>query len=122
MFLHNVKRLSLVILLIGCLFSCRTRGGEDQKSAAVQESLSCELNPAHTYELYIPACVRPENGLPLLVVIDAHGGGKLAVSKFKAAVKKYPAVLVASNLIQNNDQHYLQEMDELIDDVKNAIR
>ncbi|HKJ41211.1 MAG TPA: hypothetical protein VKA27_03915, partial [Sunxiuqinia sp.] len=58
--------------------------------------------------------VKSDHDLPLLVAIDPHGSGQTAVDHLKEAASNYPAVLVASNLIKNNDGQYMQELDELI--------
>jgi hypothetical protein len=58
------------------------------------------------------------NKLPLLIVIDPHGDGKLAVSGFKESAQKYQVIVAGSNLIKNNDANYLREFEELIADIK----
>jgi pimeloyl-ACP methyl ester carboxylesterase len=111
-------------LMIGFIFSglaggCHRAGNHTE--AAVDQTDSCRLNPAHTYQVFIP--VRKKSGpkLPLLLAIDPHGSGRTAVDHLKSAATAYPAVLVASNLIRNNDAHFMQELDELIADVRNSF-
>ena len=85
---------------------------------AVERTDTCLSNPAHSYQVFVPSHEKSDQQLPLLVAIDPHGSGQTAMEHLKEAASKYKVLLVASNLIQNNDPHYLQELDELIDDVK----
>jgi len=101
------------------LLACQSAGSRNQtQKVAVNKTDTCLTNPAHTYRVFIPAHNETTNELSLLVAIDSHGSGQNAVNHLRDAVTKYPAILVASNLIQNNDPHYIQELDELIADVK----
>jgi len=99
-------------------FACQSKGKASELTSVVDQTASCQSNPQHTYQVFIPSVESVCNNLPLLVVIDSHGDGNLAVAQFKDAVQKYPAVVVGSNLIKNNDATYIQELEELIADVK----
>jgi hypothetical protein len=90
--------------------------------ASKQEEISktdrCQKNLKHTYEVFVPTVNASCKSLPLMVVIDSHGDGKLAIKQFKEAAQTYSVVLVASNLIKNNVSGYLQLLDELIADAR----
>ena len=108
----------LFAVLAGVASGCHTQGKTTEKAVAVERTDTCASDPAHTYEVFIPGHKESSGNLPLLVAIDPHGSGKTAMEHLKEAASKYPAILVASNLIQNNDPRYMQELDELIADVK----
>lgn len=117
----NPMRIILIVFvsgLLGIASACQPAGSVKEKSSAIERTDSCLTNPAHTYRLFIPAHNEATNELPLLVAVDSHGSGLNAINHLREAVTKYPAILVASNLIQNNDPQYIQELDELIADVK----
>lgn len=110
--------LFLVIFFCGGMFSCQTQKNSAEFTSIVEITDSCVSNPSHSYEVFIPSIEKSSKNLPLLVVVDPHGNGKLALAQFKDASTKYPAVLVASNLVQNNDPNYMHELEELVADVK----
>ena len=85
---------------------------------AVERTDSCNLDATNTYEVYIPAGNKAVDKLPLLVILDAHGSGKFALDKFKQGANRYPAVLIASNLIKNGYEEYEGAIQTLIDDVR----
>ena len=108
-----------LLSVLACIVSgCHSSGKSTEKAVAVERTDTCASDPAHTYEVFIPAHKLSEGNLPLLVAIDPHGSGKTAMAHLEEAASEYPALLVASNLIQNNDPRYMQELDELIADVK----
>ncbi len=105
-------------ILLAALSACNFPGRNSENLDAVERTDSCSSNPAHSYELYIPPRNKTQQDLPLLVAIDPHGAGYLAMDRLKESVTEYPAVLAASNLIQNNDPDFVRELDELIADIK----
>ena len=109
--------LPALIILLGVV-SCKSDQKNIHNTIAVEKTDSCQVNPSHKYEVFIPAHNESIKTLPLLVAIDPHGDGKLALNLFKQAATEYPAVVIGSNLIQNNDPNYMNEMEELIADVK----
>ncbi len=98
-----------------CLMVACGSGGDNSE---VQKTDKCTVNPKHTYQVYIPAHRGSNEDLPILVAVDSHGSGKMSVQHLKKAVTDYPAILIASNLIKNNDPNYISELDDLIKDVK----
>jgi len=98
---------------------CQSKGKTlKELKPAIDQTVTCKSNQQHSYHVFVPSVEHSCKNLPLLVVIDPHGDGKLAVSQFKEAVQMYPAVVVGSNLIKNNDAAYIQELEELISDAR----
>jgi len=114
----SVVQLFLVLSLSGVTFACQSRHKSSKPVPAVERTDSCLSNPEHTYEVFVPTRQSADTRLPLLVAIDPHGSGKTAMEHLKEAASTYPAVLVASNLIQNDDPHYMEELQQLIADVQ----
>jgi dienelactone hydrolase len=96
-------------------------GPSDQSPVKLKEVAKtdqCLNHSSHSYQVFIPSVDISCKKLPLMVVIDPHGNGKLAIQQFEEAAKTYPMVLIASNQIRNNVSGYLQLLDELISDAK----
>jgi hypothetical protein len=106
------------------LFTCQPVLGQGQetpkpKTAVIDKTETCRSNPKHTYQVFVPSVEQGDNQLSMLVLIDPHGDGKLAVNGFKDVAQKYQTVVIGSNLIKNNDPNFIKELEELIADVKN---
>jgi hypothetical protein len=116
------KRILILLLFSQVLFwggcSGKQSGNTLAKQAVIDRTDSCQLSPQHTYQIFIPAVDKSCTNWPVMILIDPHGDGKYAIDQFKEAAKKYPVILVASNLIKNNYSGYIQSIDELIADVK----
>lgn len=117
-----LKLLVAVSILSGLTGACRPSARNAGSTVpGIEQTDSCRANHAHIYQVFIPAHRKSEKLLPLLVAIDPHGSGKTAIDHLKQAATTYPAVLVASNLIRNNDPDFLKELDELIADVRSRF-
>lgn len=110
--------LLLLLVFFGGPGFGQSPGNTTVKTLVLNRTDSCSLNQKHTYQVFVPSVEQSNRELPLIVVIDQHGDGKMAVARFKNAAQKYQAVVVGSNLIRNNDTTFLQKIDELIADVK----
>lgn len=108
----------ILIIFIGQSVLSHSKEVSSANTTAIEKTETCRSNPKHAYQVFVPSVRQDENQLPLLVLIDPHGDGKLAVDRFKEAAQKYRVIVVGSNLIKNNDPDYLSELDELIADVK----
>ena len=112
----------LFLLLYSMLFcglvSCRGAGKSNETVQAVEKADSCKLDTKNSYEVYIPKRVNSAEKLPLLIIIDSHGSGKFALDKFKHGADRYPAILVASNLVKNSFTGYDEAIHTLIEDVR----
>ena len=47
---------------------------------------SCKFEPDHQYYITLPDHLNADQKLPLLIVLDPHGDGFLAVQKFRDAL------------------------------------
>jgi tetratricopeptide (TPR) repeat protein len=47
-----------------------------------------------------------KTNLPLFVLIDPHGNGRLAIDKFRPALQDYRFVVIGLNNVRNNTPHY----------------
>ena len=110
------------IVLFAFFFSCSVFDSLPVYSAEKQNEISqtdrCRNHITHTYQVFVPSVDISCRKLPLMVVIDPHGDGKLAIRQFKEAAQTYSVVLIVSNQIKNNVSGYLQLLDELIADAK----
>lgn len=113
-----IVQLLAIIILSGFVMACHSTNKSSKPVPAVEGTDSCQSDPEHTYEVFVPARSSADTRLPLLIAIDPHGSGETAVEHLNEAATTYPAVLVASNLIQNDDPHYMQELNQLIADVR----
>ena len=110
--------LLLTTLLLGVLLSCNGAGKPGVMVEAVEKTDSCRADANNSYEVYIPKRTDADRKLPLLVILDSHGSGKFALDKFKQVANKFPAVLVASNLVKNGFPGYDAAILTLINDVR----
>jgi len=106
----------LLIFLVVLIFPTY---GQPIKTPAIERAETCQSNPKHTYQVFVPEVDTSFRQIPLLILIGPHGDGKLAVNGFKEAAQKYQVIIVGSNLIKNNDLNYISEIDELVADVRN---
>jgi hypothetical protein len=90
----------------------------DKTVQAIEKTDSCKLDPDNKYEVYIPQSNKSQGKLPLLVILDPHAAGKSALGKFKQAADRYPAILVASDLVKNGYTGYDNAIRMLIEDVR----
>jgi len=113
---------TLGLVLFACILSISALAGLPTYVAGKQPEINkadkCQNHPAHTYQVFVPSVDNSCKKLPLMVVIDPHGDGKLGIKQFKKAAQTYSVVLIASNQIKNNVTGYLQLLDELIADAK----
>jgi hypothetical protein len=113
-----LRKLSWLLLILCCQPGFVRSQQITAGTVAKDLTMTCQSNPGHTYHIYIPAVSPGIKLLPLLVAIDPHGNGKLAVTAFHEAARKYNFVVAASDLIKNNDTAYIKELEELISDIK----
>lgn len=116
----NKLRTAWGILMVVCIsgFALANTGLSTEKQQEINKTDRCQSHVTHTYQVFVPSVDISCKSLPLMVVIDPHGDGKLAVKQFKEAAQTYKAVLVASNLVKNGITGYLQLLDELVADAR----
>ena len=115
--MNGLSQILYSIWLCG-LVSCSGVNKSNETVKAVKKTDRCKLDSQNTYEVYIPETNSPVEKLPLLVILDAHGSGKFALDRFKQGANRYPAILVASNLIKNGFGNYEGAIRTLIEDVR----
>ncbi len=99
-------------------FSCQNTNQKSYSDKSIEISDSCNLSPKITYEIYIPKIDAKCADLPLLIVLDPNGDGKLAVKKFKKAARQFNCIVLASNTIKNGSQEYIATLNMLVDDAR----
>ena len=114
--LRTAWLLLLVFLYSGFVFA--NHGHSIEKQKEINRTDRCQNHITHTYQVFVPSVDLSCKSMPLMVVIDPHGDGKLAIKQFKEAAQTYAVVLIASNLVKNDVTGYLQLLDELIADAK----
>lgn len=77
----------------------------------------CDNDTINKYHISAPKDLAKTEKIPLLIVIDAHGDGKMAVEKFLPAIEYFPCIVVGSDLIENNFPGFESAIRELIFDV-----
>jgi len=110
-----------VLLLFAFLYSGFTFANQDhsiEKQKEINRTDMCDKHVTHTYQIFVPSVDLSCKVMPLMVVIDPHGDGKLAIKQFKEAAQTYNVILISSNLVKNNVTGYLQLLDELVADAK----
>lgn len=105
-------------LLLASLLSCNGVSKSNEIANAFQKTDSCKTDSGNSYEIYVPQRSNNAQKLPLLVILDSHGGGKFALAKFKKAADQYGVVLAASNLVKNGYAYFDRAIGALIEDVR----
>ncbi len=110
----------LCFLIFGSVtfFSCQNTNQKSYSDKIIEISDSCDLSPKITYEIYMPKIDAKCADMPLLIVIDPKGDGKLAVKKFKKAARHFNCIILASNSIKNGSQEYIATLNILFDDAR----
>lgn len=104
----------LCLLLAGCHIS---KASQKLVRYNNVEMDSCRYEPDHHYFMTMPATITEDQKIPLIVVIDPHGDGKLASEKFSDALADIPAVIAGSEKLKNNYPHFESSLSHLVDDV-----
>lgn len=110
---------NLVILIIPLFQACSDPSGITPEEVAYQgiKADSVAGNPQNRYHILVPEDLEETQELPLILVLDAHGDGKMAVGKFRLAVHHFPCLVAGSDLIRNNFQGFENAVMQLLDDI-----
>jgi dienelactone hydrolase len=79
----------------------------------------CIADPVNKYHILVPGNPDQWHKIPLVIVLDAHGDGKLAVEKFQPAVQFFPCIVAGSDLIKNNFPGYETSIIQMMSDIEN---
>jgi predicted esterase len=78
----------------------------------------CDADTLNIYHILVPETVATDQKIPLVIVLDAHGSGALAVHNFHSAVRNFPCLVAGSDLIKNNYPDFENAILQLISDVE----
>ncbi len=106
--------LMIVLLLPGCN---PTRTSEQQVRYIEPALDSCRTEQDHHYFISVPENISDQQRLPLILVIDPHGDGRLAAEKFTEALTDIPAMIAGSEKIRNNYPDFESSLSHLEGDV-----
>jgi len=108
----------LIILFIFIVSGCQNKQSD---STTVRYSIphmdSCRDEPDHKYLISEPEFVSAGQEFPLIIVIDPHGNGNLAVEKFTHAMGDIPALIAGSEKLKNNYTGFELSLSHLYNDV-----
>jgi len=114
-----LRRAFLLVALPACI-SCAgpadTELHEVGYTGPQEESVT--ISPDHLYHILVPQDSAYTGNFPLVIALDAHGDGKMAVNKFRPAVANFPCIIAGSDLVRNNFPGYEQAISELLADVQ----
>lgn len=82
-------------------------------------SEQCAADTVNKYHILLPANPGRGQKLPLVIALDVHGDGRLAVTKFQQAVQFFHCIVAGSDLIKNNFPGYETAIVQLILDIEN---
>jgi len=105
------------LLLIVCLIfvSCKNENETENKNSVLTEHFSSKL-PEVNYS-YIQSDDSVECKKILIVVIDPHANGAMALSYFKDIVTYYNCTIIGLNNVENNQQDY---MDRILQNINSS--
>jgi len=92
--------------------SCTSNGSKSSGNKTVRElpetgkihsEITCSIDPAYTYTLYLPMGVKPGTGQswPVIIAFDPHGSGLFPVQKYRELAEKYGYILIGSDDSKN---------------------
>jgi predicted esterase len=110
---------AIPVLLILVLSPGCNNARTDEKPVTYSNPVmdSCREEPDHHYLVSEPENISTQQKLPMILVIDPHGDGKLGVEKFSEALADIPAVIAGSEKIGNNYPDFESSLSHLEADV-----
>lgn len=70
-------------------------------TAGTISTLSCRLNVANTYDVYLPQTHTAEAQYPVLIFFSPDGKGRTPVEKYQALADEWEFILIGSNYTKN---------------------
>jgi hypothetical protein len=70
-------------------------------SGKILNHVTCALNPAYSYALYLPKMSRKGKKYPVLFLFDPHASGSLPLIKYSDLADRYGVILACSNNSKN---------------------
>ena len=111
--------LQLILIVFACLTGC---GGERTAVSDTRYTVpapdSCTDEPDHRYFVSLPEQIPTDREIPLIITIDPHGDGYLAVQKFAGSLTGgIQAVIAGSQKIRNNYEGFEASLKNLFNDI-----
>jgi pimeloyl-ACP methyl ester carboxylesterase len=117
---HRKIYLTIVaLLLLICVTACRNNSSEiPDISYTDPVPDSCNEDSSHKFYISKPVHINAGQKIPLILAIDPHGDGLLAVKKFAGALQSIPAVIAGSQRLKNNYEGFEASISQLLDEVQ----
>ena len=107
-----------IVLIVLLLPGCNHTGSGELPVRYTKPVLdSCRFEQDHHYLITEPENIEAQQRLPLILVIDPHGDGRLAAEKFSEALVDIQAVIAGSEKIRNNYPDFESSLSHLENDV-----
>lgn len=115
----RMTRIAFLVIVIpaGLMFRSCDKGAFEAAGYTKPLPDSCATDPQHHYFVSLPEDLPPGVSVPLILAIDPHGDGRLAVEKFAGALGGIPAVVAGSEMIRNNFSGFNEALEGLYQDV-----
>ena len=115
-----VNRFLTAFLLIAALLvsGCKHGRVDSEVSGHSPPYLdSCDFEPSHHYYITLPNVYAGDQNFPLVIVLDPHGDGLLAVQKFRDALEDLPVAVAGSLMLRNNYRYFELSLNRLYSDL-----
>ena len=117
--MNTLKIISIAIISL-LLFSCNTKTNKQNNSAPTKDSVApvvkenfpkgevienviCKSDASQSYAMYLLKNYSTDKTYPVMYAFDAHGTGKLPVTKYKDLAEQYGYILIGSNNSKNGN-------------------
>jgi pimeloyl-ACP methyl ester carboxylesterase len=112
--LHHAAWLFCIILVLGC----KTDRGSTPTQGILDPSIdSCLWEPDHRYYISLPDRQVSGQKVPLVIAIDPHGDGFLAMQHFRDALNDLPVAVAGSMKLMNNYDGFEASLKNLYNDL-----
>lgn len=105
-------KISKYIFLIIFFQACQSNESQVKIEYEIPVNQEVKSNTDHTYFISKPK--EYQNGLPLIIGLDAHADGKTSTERIIAAADFTKAIVVSSNLIKNGTADFNQLINEIV--------
>ena len=116
----NTLKIISIAIISSLVFSCNNKTNKQSNSVPAKDSVAplvkenfpkgevienviCKSDASQSYAMYLPKNYSTEKTFPVVYAFDAHGTGKLPVSKYKDLAERYGYVLIGSNNSKNGN-------------------
>ena len=116
----DTVKLSFIAIITVLIVSCHTKTNKQNNTTHTKDSIApvvkenfpkgevieniiCKGDASQSYAMYLPQNYSTEKTYPVVYAFDAHGTGKLPVSKYKDLAEQYGYILIGSNNSKNGN-------------------